>query len=127
MGVAPAIGTSRPAARAHHSGAFDPSTRSLYIFGGDGDAEKGDGLNDLWTFSLKDNSWTEIQRPFGTAPDDRVGHVSWVDPTNHTFYVHGGRFVGAGSLDVKYEYSDTWAIQPTRKMRIPIGNWTITG
>jgi len=111
------VGTSFPLARGHHSSAFDQSTATIYIFGG----YQTRTLNDVWTYSLQDNSWTEEVPSYGRTPDDRQGHVSWVDPTNHTFYVHGGTFYNG------FEFGDTWAFQNKGKVRKPTGKWSVMG
>ena len=86
-----------PAPRAGHSAVYDPSGRSMFVFGGyDGVT----GLSDLWRLSLSGTlAWTQITTP-GGAPPLRYAHASVCDVAHNRLIVFGGVGNGLRLADV---------------------------
>jgi len=89
-------GPNSPAARVDGTIAYDPATRRLYLFGGQG----SETLNDLWTYSLEQRRWEQISTP-GENPPARFGHTLVLDAPRNRLIVFGGQ---AGGF-----FSDVWA------------------
>jgi len=78
----------------------------LYLFGGNGANQNNfsGGLNDLWEFSLVDDSWTQVM-PTNTAPPARVGHSAVFLPTTNQLLIFGGNATNGSFLN------DVWVFQ----------------
>jgi hypothetical protein len=103
--VSKTIAGTLPAARAHHSGVYDPSTNSLIIFGGYDCTSTY--FNDVWVLSNANAvsgtlAWTELS-PSGTAPSPRESASAVYNSSSNTLTVFGG---DAGSTPV----GDLWIL-----------------
>ncbi|MCX6596651.1 MAG: hypothetical protein NTV70_09825 [Acidobacteria bacterium] len=92
----PASGAA-PSARLDGTIAYDPQTRQLYLFGGQGAGL----LNDTWSYSLEAQRWTEVATT-GTRPPARLGQTLIFDPVRRRLIVFGGQASGF--------FSDVWAL-----------------
>jgi hypothetical protein len=90
-----------PPARSDHGLAFDPVSELVYMFGGRRD---GSPLNDLWTFDIATNTWTEIE-PTGERPPERFTPICAFDTGRNRFMVSTGQ-----GDDF---YGDVWAFDVT--------------
>lgn len=96
-----------PSRRDNAAAFFDAVHGGLVIFGGQG----SDTLsNDLWFYSLADDSWTEVAlAPGSPVPPSRVGAISFVreTPEAYELYVHSGvpSEAGGGGL-----LNDLWKL-----------------
>ena len=75
---------SLPSARYFHSGIYVSSSNSLLIFGG----STGSGntvLNDLWEYSISNNTWTQLTPP-NPIPSVRYSHSAIYIPPS--FKIH---------------------------------------
>lgn len=83
---------TRPSARAYCSAVYSPSNRLMYVFGGATfNAFYGNfnPLNDLWTYSADNDTWTQIQFDVSAAlPTTRAGPLM-VIKSQH-IYLFGG-------------------------------------
>ncbi len=95
---------TKPSPRFDGTIAYDPTGRQIFLFGGSDGVER----NDLWTYSLTQRRWTEIQAS-GERPPARFGHTLLFDPVRRRLVVFGGQ---AGGF-----FSDTWAFD------IAAGSW----
>jgi hypothetical protein len=83
-----------PRARYAHSGVYDPAGHRIAIFGGKGRGgdERGK-LNDLWTLTLSDLAWHEVE-PLDLAATDRprglADHSAVFDVLRNAMVVFGG-------------------------------------
>lgn len=90
----------KPPARNFHSGIYDPLRNRIVIFGG----YDGTHRNDVWSFSLSDDSgWTPVV-PAGTPPAGRWGHVAVYDPLRDRMVIMGGH------LGNQVDANDVWAL-----------------
>ena len=85
-----------PEARKDATIVYDEGSNALLLFGG---RSGGQGLNDLWSFDLASEGWTEITAPGG--PSSRWGHVAGFDSARGRLVVFSGQHSG-GFLN------DTW-------------------
>ncbi len=94
-----------PQAVADSSGAFDPSTRNWYVFGGHNGSTE---IADFWKYSVADNAWTRLT-PTGGPPPRRGAHAAVWDDLKDRMLVFGGNpcFGASGCR------SDLWAYYPT--------------
>lgn len=76
---------------------YDPQGRRIFLFGGQ---DFTGPQNDLWTFSLADRTWNQLN-PTGSKPAARFGHTLVYDSVRHRLILFGGQ---AGGF-----FSDTWA------------------
>ena len=79
-----------PTPRDNVAAFFDASRGLLVAFGGQGFDRV---TNDLWTYSLAENRWTQLTLPPGApVPPGRVGGVSFVRETADAYelYLHAG-------------------------------------
>jgi hypothetical protein len=94
-----------PAARYHHTGAYDASTNTMIVFGGSNCA-KG-YFNDVWVLSNANGSvgtpsWKQLSTA-GSKPTARESASSIYDPVNNILTIYGGN---AGSTD----FGDVWTL-----------------
>jgi hypothetical protein len=76
-----------PAARHSHSMVYSSISGSLIIFGG---TVASGSVGDMWSYSIADNTWSEIPRT-GDGPYDRTEHTSAYDPNANQVFVWRGR------------------------------------
>lgn len=81
-------------------------TDVVLIFGGEDDA--GAPLNDLYTYSIKENTWTQVL-PNNDAPPARRDCVYWYSDYAHAFYILGG-------YDGNSDLTDFWSFSPVNNM-----------
>jgi hypothetical protein len=94
-----------PAARAHHAGAYDPTTSSLIVFGGFDCTSTY--FNDVWVLSNANAVsgtlvWTQLS-PTGSAPSPRQSASVVYNSSTNTLTVFGG---DAGSTP----FGDLWIL-----------------
>lgn len=96
----------------------------LLLFGGNsaGQNNFSGALNDLWEFSLSDNTWTELS-PSGVLPAGRVGANAVFIPTENRLLVFGGNASNGDFLN------DVWELQliTTSTDNVVISEEVITG
>ena len=102
----PATGDS-PQPRSDGTIAYDAETASLYLFGGQGRGF----LNDLWSYSLTNRSWRNIN-PSGTQPPARRGQTL-VQDKQRRLILFGGQASGF--------FSDVWAFDLTTERWSQLG------
>lgn len=81
----------RPAPRAGHAVALDPTRGQFYVSGGD---SANWGQNDLWRLSLDSLRWTKLQ-PSGEAPGWCSGHVQLWDSSRDALVLLGSQCAGS--------------------------------
>jgi hypothetical protein len=74
-----------PSGRKDHSMAFDPSSGSVLLFGGQGDAGRFD---DTWIFNVSTQRWQKMNPT--TSPSGRFGHSITVDESTGKAVLFGG-------------------------------------
>ena len=89
-------GPNAPAPRLDGTIAYDPTGRQIFLFGGLAPSARAD----LWTYSLDQNQWREVQ-PAGSKPPARFGHTLVFDSVRRRLILFGGQ---AGGF-----FNDTWA------------------
>ena len=94
-----------PAARLHHTGAYDPNTNALIVFGGNNCATGY--FNDVWILSNANGesgtpAWTKLA-PSGAPPAARESASAIYDSVNNVLTVYGG---DAGSAN----FGDVWIL-----------------
>ena len=89
----------RPAPRKDSTLVYDPVNSTLLLFGG---REKGQAINDLWSFDLETRMWTEME---AAGPSPRFGHLAVFDVKRSRMVVFSGQ---AGTTF----FNDTWAYDP---------------
>ena len=87
----------RPCARAGHTSVLHRG--KMYIFGGVGNRDADNWLNDTWAFDLETKQWEHIQHA-GASPKGRKGHTA--------VYNKGSMFVFGGGQDDRTLWSDLW-------------------
>jgi N-acetylneuraminic acid mutarotase len=102
--------SQKPIARYWHDAVFDVTGESMVLFGGD-DEGAGRARNDVWTFSLDSEQWTE-EFP-ENQPIPRSNHAMVYDSLNQRTLLFGGL-----GNDYSDSYSDTWAYDSSTN------NWT---
>ena len=75
-------------ARTNSTAIYDPLDHRMTIFGGKGSS--GD-LNDVWSFDLNSERWSQITPSAGTAPAPRFAPVSVYDPERHQMIMWSGQ------------------------------------
>ncbi|MCX6609999.1 MAG: hypothetical protein NTW74_04005 [Acidobacteria bacterium] len=103
----PAAGQAPPA-RIDGTISYDRDSANLFLFGG----QANDTLNDLWAYSLPNQTWTKLQ-PTGTLPPSRLGHTLLTDNKRRRLILFGGQASGF--------FSDVWAYD------IAANNWSRLG
>ena len=93
-------GVPPPGLRQHRA-IYDPVRDRMVVFGGyDGNSP----VNNLWAYSLADNSGWTLLRTNGTAPPPRLGHTAIYDPVRDRLVVFGG-------LSARFDdLNDVWAL-----------------
>ncbi|HUF10208.1 MAG TPA: kelch repeat-containing protein [Rhodothermales bacterium] len=86
-----------PAPRLTPAGVYDHDGRQMVMWSGQGNAF----FNDIWTFDLAENVWTELTPP-APVPNIRYGVASVFDPLARNLVTFAG-FTDQGRFD------DTWA------------------
>ncbi len=86
-------------ARNSHAMAYDPTQGNTVLFGGNTTANGFGNLQDTWTWSSVQNTWTQ-RSPL--TPGVRWGHAGAFDAARNEFVIFGG--TNSSSL-----FSDTWA------------------
>lgn len=86
----------QPSPRFDGTIAYDPAGRQVFLFGGQDTGPR----NDLWSFSLDQRQWTEIQIA-GIRPPARFGHTVVFDSARRRLVLFGGQASGF--------FSDVWA------------------
>lgn len=100
------ISGTLPGVRAHHAGAYDPTTNSLIVFGGF-DCENNTYYNDVWVLSNANAvsgtlAWTQLSAT-GTPPSPRESMSAIYNSSTNTLTIFGG---DAGSTP----FSDLWVL-----------------
>jgi N-acetylneuraminic acid mutarotase len=99
-------GSGGPVARAFHSAAFDPKNRQMLVMGGQND--RGTSLEDLWSYSLTTNGWTQLSVT-GPAPRARIRHSAVWDTSAGEMLVFGGY------RDQEGYTSEVWSFKPEER------------
>ena len=91
-----------PAARQYHAAAYDPTTDSMIVFGGN-NCSTG-YFNDVWVLSSANGeggtpAWKKLS-PSGTAPAARESASAVYDSVNNILMIYGGDAGGTGLADV---------------------------
>jgi hypothetical protein len=91
-----------PAARQYHAAAYDPTTDSMIIFGGN-NCSTG-YFNDVWVLSSANGeggtpAWKKLS-PSGTSPAARESSSAVYDSANNILTIYGGDAGGTGLADV---------------------------
>ena len=101
--ITPASGPV-PTPRNLSAAIYDPSAHAMIVFGGQ---DSGGRLNEVWSFDLSSNSWTDLTPSTGGAPAGRITPGSVYDIHNHQLLTFSGQ--GAGNAF----FNDTWAFDLT--------------
>ncbi len=91
----PVVGQAPPA-RIDGTISYDRDSASLFLFGG----QANQTLNDLWVYSLPNQTWTQLQ-PTGALPPSRLGHTLLTDTKRRRLILFAGQASGF--------FSDVWA------------------
>ncbi|HEX4960368.1 MAG TPA: kelch repeat-containing protein [Thermoanaerobaculia bacterium] len=104
----------KPAPRAWTTGAYDPATHSLLVFGGyrlgpdQGPNTPGSDLfgptnfdNDLWSLNLDNFTWTELH-PQGPIPAPRDNATAFFDTAHGWLVLFGGERFDSSITDLWY-------------------------
>jgi N-acetylneuraminic acid mutarotase len=94
-----------PSPRDSHAMVYNPVNGLIYLFGGFDDVGQ---LNDLWVYSVAENTWTEVL-PGGGPPAPRSTHAMAVDEATGQVLVFGG-------YDGDFPLGDLWAYDPAANM-----------
>jgi hypothetical protein len=89
-----------PPARATHNAIYDPAGHRMLIWSGQERTRQRAFFNDVWSFDLTTNTWTELQPP-DPIPLNRYGTVAIYDPQARDLVTFAG-FTDNGRFD------DTW-------------------
>ena len=87
-----------PGARLVPATAYDPTTNSMIVFGGEaGLSATSNFYNDVWVLANADGlggtpAWSQLA-PFGLAPNPRFGSGAAYDPGSNRLIVFGGAYV----------------------------------
>jgi hypothetical protein len=100
--VSETIAGTPPAARAHDTGVYDPTTNSLIVFGGFGCS--ANYFNDVWVLSNANATsgtlaWTQLS-PTGPGPSARESASATYDSATNTMTVFGGDAGGTPFDDI---------------------------
>jgi hypothetical protein len=104
--VSETIAGTLPAARAHHSGVYDPTTNSLIVFGGFDCTTNY--FSDVWVLSHANAvsgtlAWTQLS-PTGPGPSPRQSASAVYNSATNTLTVFGGDAGGTSP------FSDLWIL-----------------
>ena len=97
--IAPA-GDILPPARATHNGVYDPVGHRMVIWAGQEKTRQRAFFNDVWSFDLGTDTWTELKPP-DPLPLNRYGTAAVFDPLARDLVTFAG-FTDNGRFD------DTW-------------------
>jgi hypothetical protein len=78
---------------------------NLYIYGGEG--PDGVYYNDMWTYNLQTNQWSEVKYSATDIPTARSGH-SLISCKDNYFYIFGGK---TGNIQ---ETNELWKFSPSK-------------
>ncbi len=92
--------------RHHSAGVYNPSTESIFIFGGTSE-DNFTGLNDTWSFSI-DNGWKQLSN---IGPPPRASHMLFYNPIDNSIHLYGG-------WDDNKQLSDHWIWESNRWSKI---------
>ena len=97
-----------PPGRYNTSLVYNPDRNELLLFGGNlnGDALAPTPSNDVWAYSIDDNTWRNVSRPGGPAP--RMWHGGTFDTARNQMVIYGGGDDTAFTGEVRY-FFDLWA------------------
>ena len=99
-----------PSARAS-SAVWTDNNNNIYLFGGFAGYIQTLQYNDLWRYSILDNTWTKIKdNGVLGSPSPRFQSVQWNDSLGNG-YIYGGRAIGGGLLNDLWKYNislNTW-------------------
>ena len=109
---------SAPAARYGHSTCYDAERDVVFLFGGFN--ENHEPLNDLWTYSVENDAWTEVvsfqdtQRPKarGGASMIMFGSSEYTGGDSRTTSNEKNLLVVFGGTDGDIYFNDTWVFYP---------------
>lgn len=113
--------TTKPPAR-HFCSVTAIDQDNLYVFGGNGENQNNftGALNDLWQFSLVDDTWTQILS-INTVPPKRVGHTAVFLPNTNELLVFGGNAIDGSYLNDCWVFKDL-TTSTNRDLENPIAN-----
>ena len=98
-----------PASRAGHTAAYDASTGTVVLFGGDNGQSV---FNDTWAYNASSNAW--ISKLAAAGPSARSGQSMIFDQHEDRLVLFGGRNAQSESLDDfwSYDYSrNAWSLR----------------
>ena len=94
-----------PYSRKGHTAIYDSQDERMIVFGG-WSSVVYNTLNDVWSYDISANTWTQLSTS-GGPPPNRAGHVAIYDNMRHRMIVF------AGSNWWQTWYNDTWALDLT--------------
>ena len=100
-----------PAARTLAAAIYDPAAHAMVVFGGQNDV--GARFNDVWSFDLASEQWSDITPATGPAPVGRITPAMVYDGDRHQILMFSGQAAGGGVF-----LNDTWAFD------LANGSWT---
>ncbi len=105
-----------PSGRSSTSGAYNPATKELVLFGGNASTSGASftPLDDVWALNLATGAWREITST-GAKPEARLFHSAAIDPASGRMFVYAGG--GAGAFQGPF-MADLWSLD------IATGAWT---
>lgn len=103
--------SARPGKRSDIAAAYDPTSKSFVVFGGDdgpivNQIPSAAYLGDTWVLSAS-TGWTEITG--GDSPSARGRYAVSYDPQSRIGYLFGGRWRQSGTTGNYTLYNDLWA------------------
>jgi hypothetical protein len=100
-----------PTGRMGHTLVYDPTTRNVVMFGGNGYYVRPDSLlGDSWSFDPDTGTWTEITAP--SSPTPRTEHIMIPIPGTGESMLFGG-ILGNGTDDLAVTH-ETWMYNATK-------------
>ncbi|MDX1440425.1 MAG: kelch repeat-containing protein, partial [Rubricoccaceae bacterium] len=88
-----------PTPRTLTAAIYDPVGHRMIVFGGEDASTR---FNEVWSFDLAANMWTDVTPASGSAPAGRITPGSVYDAQNHMMLTWSGQ--GAGNAF----FNDTW-------------------
>lgn len=82
-------GGPSPGGRRGQGAIYDPVRDRMWIFGGQSGGPTTPFLDDVWTLSLADSTWSRMF-PSGASPPGRLDFVCDYDPNHERMVVYGG-------------------------------------
>ena len=98
-----------PKARYNASAIYDPVDHRMVLFGGRTSTSEIE-LNDVWSFGLSEETWTEITPDEGPSPVPRSTHNAVYDPVERRMLVWSGQKLKGGSEF----FNDVWSFDLTQ-------------